>query len=1268
MSTLITSGDTIKNFGQFLPYPYIKKVYLSLTNAASANNTGVVDVDLEIYINAAEYTDVNTLLDSISDFELYLAVFGYDFNGGGQLGSTVEDNLLNQGESIWDQLFYAYEDSEGRTKYYQYLATCETWYRHVPLSTFNSTGDWSDVAEVVYDDKGNRAIKLNISSKDFSDISINSEVDTWGGAPSGMDVRLPQPLFFQDSGEMAMGPGGALDLTGAVNKYLFCWITSNDYIPEDRDTYEELSSNVKNFMDLETSDIAYEQIWSGDDLAPPGAETDIWVTSNGDLYDDTPLQSLSSKFYTTDAVTHAQIVTFFKELVEAYQVTAEADAVLQEMINQISYILETEGTSSGLLVELGLLARAFPNKSGATNVGKLYISYRNMIATTNTAIESGQLITQTVVTNTKVVDNTAATTWADAGASDWDDRSSILEYSTAVYTGPTNYSGPGGHSNTDAYSLPFDAYETLQWGPAGSSTYVGGTLLSIEMVPSSIMYDNYVLWAYYGWTFFAYEKALVETCNLFRYVDYERFKIIFGLDILKGYFQVQKAMISRVFNPSAKGPCGNIGDYCGNLIGSTVVNIGDGYTVAACHHEEGGPLYAQSVPFAEDIYGNKIYPYVLLRNFIRPGAHMSSLISGKLNTFDKHPMGEDIMAFEYTYMDQVSSLESLEPITIQGKYLDGTHGYVTQWCNVLVEDRTYEAIKDIANLYTTAQTGLAEYVAEAQEACASNQFTDYFTDVFATVQLAKYEGDEEASPWVYYPTFYSMMAALITGDSALIDVDESSPLAGMEEEAQKIVDKIGPEGGTLTDLLLFQETFDQFYDDFFVNVDSIFGWLMANGDAAGWYRRYHEYSMSHDPAELVSTIETASGGTGQVGDLVVFRHTKDDLEQDLYGSQAGLQRVVPYTKDFAGPYISKTTVEGYDAGEGNLLDGSATDKVISANFAFWTLDDPGAYHSEGELVWPSNIYNTTDTSLTFNIRFNEPLYYMYDSGTTLAIPNETVFRSPAAVAALYDKSVKNDESGYSWFMIKDITDDTAEENTGIAFTGIYYASETVTPDGIIPAYTFKITINDTMALSSGTTYGVYFDPSPSEVRSGMAANGHPAVEMRDDDYDEYEPHIGDAAGQSVDTSVGTPLFTFTTNSFDAREYVMSTSLADWADDWEFGKIICTELYEQHLLSESIYEADQAFGKMVYLNDPELMKGYHLWAPSVVKLMQNSKLATRLIAILASPWAKQMAYEMGAYEKGSIFGKILMEAGKLFSRVVYKLSHYRRKTNKTQWSK
>jgi len=108
------------------------------------------------------------------------------------------------------------------------------------------------------------------------------------------------------------------------------------------------------------------------------------------------------------------------------------------------------------------------------------------------------------------------------------------------------------------------------------------------------------------------------------------------------------------------------------------------------------------------------------------------------------------------------------------------------------------------------------------------------------------------------------------------------------------------------------------------------------------------------------------------------------------------------------------------------------------------------------------------------------------------------------------------------------------------------------------------------------------------------------------------------------------------------------------------KVICTELYEQGLLSESIYEADDAFGKILYINDPEVMEGYHLWAKPVVKLMQNSKLATHLAAIITRPWAKQMAYEMGAHEKGSIIGKILMETGKLFSRGVYKLSNLRHK--------
>jgi hypothetical protein len=100
-----------------------------------------------------------------------------------------------------------------------------------------------------------------------------------------------------------------------------------------------------------------------------------------------------------------------------------------------------------------------------------------------------------------------------------------------------------------------------------------------------------------------------------------------------------------------------------------------------------------------------------------------------------------------------------------------------------------------------------------------------------------------------------------------------------------------------------------------------------------------------------------------------------------------------------------------------------------------------------------------------------------------------------------------------------------------------------------------------------------------------------------------------------------------------------------------GKVICTELYEQGLMTKEIYEADQLFGQNLWKQSPETMIGYHFWAIPVVSLMKKSKLATFIAHKIATPWAKQMAYEMCVTDKSSLIGSILMGIGLPLCHVV-----------------
>lgn len=93
-----------------------------------------------------------------------------------------------------------------------------------------------------------------------------------------------------------------------------------------------------------------------------------------------------------------------------------------------------------------------------------------------------------------------------------------------------------------------------------------------------------------------------------------------------------------------------------------------------------------------------------------------------------------------------------------------------------------------------------------------------------------------------------------------------------------------------------------------------------------------------------------------------------------------------------------------------------------------------------------------------------------------------------------------------------------------------------------------------------------------------------------------------------------------------------------------GTVICTELKRQGLLNKKTYEADKEFGRMIQEIRPDIYKGYLRFANPIVKLMKKSKLFTWIVNIFAQPWAKEMAYVMGAREKGSFLGRFIMNTG------------------------
>jgi len=76
MSRLITSGDTLSNFGKYLPAPYIDKIYIQdgtvITAGTAGLTTAKITVDVFVYLRVTEDTDVASLEKDLENLRFYV--------------------------------------------------------------------------------------------------------------------------------------------------------------------------------------------------------------------------------------------------------------------------------------------------------------------------------------------------------------------------------------------------------------------------------------------------------------------------------------------------------------------------------------------------------------------------------------------------------------------------------------------------------------------------------------------------------------------------------------------------------------------------------------------------------------------------------------------------------------------------------------------------------------------------------------------------------------------------------------------------------------------------------------------------------------------------------------------------------------------------------------------------------------------------------------------------------------------------------------------
>ena len=543
MSILVYQGDTTDNFGRYLPVPYIEKITIeddSFKIDLAVLLTITPDEDIESVIGALhldqdgdQQANIYCILAFNQAADTRIPGEGYGLQAviGGPKNNIFEyytERMLDQ-EEDWAHYSsgpvaapsWTWGRDEGEVDNYQLIMlldlTSEIW----------SVGEGT-ATPYYTDNDGNNIIRLQTTiNKTLIEIS-----EQWGGMwTTGRDSAAHWDFYH--------------DFTVLAFSSLY------EYDVGDIDYKLQNLTLLKKEM----SDVAYEKVIVDFEVVA-NLET-RYFDSNGEIYNQTPLQAINKYYYKTETVTHAQVVDYFNDLLDRFEAENveplqyppegfRAAAALKKMMNNISYVLETYAEEVELLVKLDELRQIFPDKTPATPLGRLWSRYHKRIYTINKTLRSNPRVVPRAVRNAKIFDNREAEagTWSTPdNYKDSDDHNNYYIYETAycgqlaLWTDPdtqgghTDMKGQAPESGDDriAYEMDVERYYSEYTDPDTSDAIVRTS----------------------GYHFFDYEKALRNLANVNQIIDISKLENI-GIHMPFKYFRVLSSQISR--DPPPAGP------------------------------------------------------------------------------------------------------------------------------------------------------------------------------------------------------------------------------------------------------------------------------------------------------------------------------------------------------------------------------------------------------------------------------------------------------------------------------------------------------------------------------------------------------------------------------------------------------------------------------------------------------------------------------------------------------------------------------------------
>ena len=351
MSGLVFEGDIVFSTGEYLPAPYINKIFVDET-----------EITIENFIFLDDYNDVN-LVDS-----------------DGNVSNSRE--IYKQQVSGLNYYIMLLEGFSEET--YESIIKNET----NPILFYHQYFEQKDAGSQELDDTAISMYLFDAISESQKDFFSESGERVTAYSTQNLSTNLEPP-----------------ERGGTFNKinYVFCFSSTFDYF-SDSQTLDEGTFN-RTLFDLQIGDVSYEKIYEDGELALKDALR--FYDANDNLYEKIPLQAVDKSVYKIDLISHDYIKENIEDLLSEYSAQYNSETgndELKNIMNAIYATLETYYEDYDIVPRLDVIRKTFPDKTPVSTVGKLYKRFSKRIYNINKSIASAEGLFKRITYNSKIVD------------------------------------------------------------------------------------------------------------------------------------------------------------------------------------------------------------------------------------------------------------------------------------------------------------------------------------------------------------------------------------------------------------------------------------------------------------------------------------------------------------------------------------------------------------------------------------------------------------------------------------------------------------------------------------------------------------------------------------------------------------------------------------------------------------------------------------------------------------------------------------------------